>query len=314
LPRLISISIYAVWIFLICIYFSIQASVYANDLPGYREKLVDYFSKDSLPKTNDVTVIIPFEYKQSTLFAPSIFHLLDSVAGILAANDLITFSILGYSYFDEGNDYVCYWLSHDRADAVKSYIIGRGIDSSRLLLTEGRSSLRSRLLYARSARVDYHHTAEIILNYPIPKPAPTIADTDGDGIADTEDSCATVYGYPELNGCPNKNAIIPFEPGESYLSAGTYRVMDSLVNILRKDSRIVISIEGHAYKTECVETICERMAAERADIVKRYLLSRLIAASRIKEVKSMGKARPLNAGRNPEEIARNSRAEVYLHN
>ena len=39
-------------------------------------------SKDSLPKTNDVTVIIPFEYKRSTLYAPGLFRLMDSVSEI----------------------------------------------------------------------------------------------------------------------------------------------------------------------------------------------------------------------------------------
>ena len=300
-------------IFLIGICFFIHGTFYANSIHGYRKPLV-HSSIDSLPKTNDVTVIVPFDYKQSTLYMPPVFQLLDSIAGILAANDSISFSILGYSYFSEGNDYVCYWLSQDRADAVRAYILGRGIDSTRILRFEAMSSVRSIQLHASSAPIDYHHTAEVILHYPIPKPPPPIPDTDADGIIDTEDSCVTEYGYRQFNGCPNRNAIIiPFEPGQTYLSAGTYKVMDSLVSLLRKDPQILITIEGHAYKTECVESLCEAMGTDRAEIVKRYLLTRRIAASRIREIKTLGKVRPLNAGRNPEEIARNSRAEVYLH-
>ena len=90
-------------------------------------------ARDSLPKTIDVTVVVPFEYKQSSLNYAYTFKVMDSVAEILLDNDSITFSIDGYSYFDEGNDYVCYWLSFNRALAVKTYVLGRGVDSARLL-------------------------------------------------------------------------------------------------------------------------------------------------------------------------------------
>lgn len=268
---------------------------------------------DSLPKTNDVTVVIPFEYKQSTLYAATLFSLMDSVAEILQHNDSITFSILGYSYFDEGNDYVCYWLSNNRALAVKTYIVGRGIDSNRIINLEARGSRRSILRQAKQQPVAFNCTAEIILKYPVPSPLPPKPDADGDGIPDGEDSCASIYGYPELNGCPDKNAIIvPFEPGQSSLYSATYKVMDSIISILKKDHNISISIQGHAYKSEGVESLTDRLARDRAVIVRRYLLSRLISAHRIKELKSLGKTRPLNAGRNPREIALNSRAEIHL--
>ena len=270
-------------------------------------------STDSLPKTNDVTVVIPFEYKRSTLYAPSLFRLMDSVAEILQHNDSITFSIFGYSYFDEGNDYVCYWLSNNRALAVKTYIAGRGIDSNRIVNLEARGSRHSILRQAKQQPIAFNCTAEIILKYPVPSLLPPKADADADGIPDAEDSCASQYGYPELNGCPDKNAIIvPFEPGQSSLFSATYKVMDSIISILRKNHSIKISIEGHAYKSEGVESLTDRLARERAVMVRRYLLSRLISPQRIKELKSLGKTRPLNAGRNPREIARNSRAEIYL--
>lgn len=235
------------------------------------------------------------------------------MAEVLRQNDSVTFTIKGYSYFDEGNDYVCYWLSKNRALAVKAYIVGRGIDSTRLVTLEPMSSRRSVLRLANREPVAFHCTAEIILHYPLPVPLPPVPDGDEDGIPDSEDSCISEYGYPELNGCPDRNAIIiPFVPGQSSLYDATYQVMDSVISIMRKDKSISITIEGHAYHREGVETFTDRLANERAAIVKKYFLSRHIDAQRIRPLKSLGRSRPLNAGKNPLEIARNSRAEVRL--
>lgn len=270
---------------------------------------------DSVPKTNDVTVIIPFEYKQSSLNYTSTFKLIDSVAEILLADTLITLSINGFSYFDEGSNNICYWLSLNRALAVKYYVLGRGVDSARLMSLKGLSSLRSKQRRVKHEPVEFNCTAEIILNYPIPPPPLPIADMDEDGIADAEDSCRNEYGDKAHNGCPNKNAIIvPFEPQESSLISQTYRVLDSVVNILRNNPELSISIEGHAYNKEGVNSVCEKLSMERADIVKRYLLTRRVGAARIESIKSFSNLRPINAGRNPWEIARNSRAEILLIN
>jgi hypothetical protein len=57
---------------------------------------------DSLPKYNDSTVIIPFEYQQSSLNYSYTFRRMDSVANILLQDDSIKLSIDGYSYFSEG--------------------------------------------------------------------------------------------------------------------------------------------------------------------------------------------------------------------
>ncbi|MEO6721869.1 MAG: OmpA family protein [Ferruginibacter sp.] len=277
------------------------------------------FSKphtDTLPKSNDVIVIIPFEYKQSSLNFTSTFRLMDSVADVLSKNDSVTLTINGYSYLDEGSNYICYWLSYNRALAVKTYVLGRGIDSSRVIKMEAKSKKRSVIRRVKNEPVDFNCTAEIVLNYPIPLPPVAIKDKDEDGIADDKDSCVNDYGEAALNGCPNKDAIIvPFEPGFSSLFSTTYSVMDSVISILRKDPTISLAIEGHAYQGEGVETLCDKLAKERADIVRRYLLTRRIPPARITRIKDFGNTRPLNAGRNPWEQARNSRAELFLlHN
>lgn len=268
---------------------------------------------DTFPKTLDSTVIIPFDYKQSTLNYTATFRTIDSVAILLNADTAIRFSVFGYSHFDEGNDYVCYWLSRDRADAVKSYLFGRGADSMRMRTIKALSKARSLTTGYQDEPVYYNHTTEIVLHYPIPPPPVNINDMDGDGIEDKQDSCASDYGYPNLNGCPDRNAIIiPFDEGQSAIMSAAFKVMDSVVQLLKNNASLSLIIDGHAYRTEGVQSLCDRIANERADIVKRYLLTRQIDAARIISIKSFSNSRPLNAGRNPWEIARNYRAELHL--
>lgn len=268
---------------------------------------------DTLPQTNNDTVVIPFEYKQSALYHPFTFKAIDSVIDILLKNELVTLSIDGYAHVDEGSDSICYYLSLDRALVIRDYVLGRGIDSSRIISLKGLGNLRSIHIKTNKQVFEFNCRAEIMLYYPLPPIKTEIPDKDGDGITDSEDKCPDEYGDKAHNGCPNKDAIIvPFETQQSSLYSMTYNVLDSVIAILRNDPSITISIEGHAYKDEGIKTLCDRLAKERADIVRRYLLTRRIAGSRIDSVKSFGNLRPLNAGKNPQEIARNSRVEIFL--
>ena len=268
---------------------------------------------DSLPKTNKDTVVIPFEYKQSALYQPFTLLAIDSVINILLKNDSVTLTINGYAHVDEGTDSICYYLSLNRALVIKDYVLGRGVDSSRIFSLKGWGHFRSFNRKTNNEILKYNCRAEIMLNYPIPPPPPLFLDKDEDGIADSEDKCPEEYGELINGGCPNKDAIIvPFDVQQSSLNTITYRVLDSVIMLLLNDPAISISIDGHAYKKEGNKSVCDRLSGERADIVKNYLLSRHITGARINSVKSLGYAHPITAGRNPAEIARNSRAEIFL--
>ena len=308
------------WLILL-FYILNYSSAFATDLYGLSEMAPESPNEpyqlnsliDSLPKTIDDTIVVPFEYKQSSLNYRSTFKLIDSAIKILLANDSITFSIDGYSYVEEATENICYWLSFNRALAVKEYMVGQGVDSTRLIAFIGRGNLRSIHRKVKRLPVKYNYTAEIILNYPIPPPAFKIPDMDEDGIPDEQDSCRSEFGYADRNGCPDRNAIIvPFELQLSSLFSLTYKVLDSIVVILQNDPSLLIAIEGHADKKEGVKSVCNRLAKERADIAKNYLLSRQIDPLRIETVKSASYLHPLNAGRNSWEISRNARAEIRL--
>ena len=272
-----------------------------------------YLPGDSLPLTIKNTVVIPFEFKQSALFQLFTFKAIDSVVDILLKNDSVKISIEGYAHVEEGIDSICYYLSLNRALVIRDYVLGRGVDSSRIKSLTAFGNIRSLHRKPDAQMIEYNCRAEIIMVYPVPPPKPVILDKDEDGIADNEDACPDEYGELALKGCPRDAIIVPFEPQQSSLYSIAYNVLDTVINILKKDPSLTITIEGYAYKKEGVENYCNRLAKDRADIVREYILSRLIADSRVNTVKSKDNLRPLNAGKNPKEISRNSRAEIYLN-
>ncbi len=265
------------------------------------------------PDTEKDTVLIRFDYKQSAIYHTFTFDVLDSVINILKTHKVVTISIDGYAYKDEGSDTICYYLSLNRALFIQTYILGRGVDSSQILTVTGHG--KSKPLYKGTDKDGFkiNCRAEITLNYP-PKPKKiVVSDRDRDGIADESDKCPDEFGYAEKEGCPNRNfVIVPFDVQQTNLFTSSYKVLDSVVSILSGNPSLTISIEGHAYKTEGISSVCDRLSSERAQIVKNYFLSRRIDISRISSVKSFGLNRPLNAGNTPEEVQRNSRTEIYL--
>ena len=262
------------------------------------------------PKTNDTTVI-RFDYKQSALFHAFTFAAIDSIVDILKKNNAVTLSIDGYAYKDEGTDTICYWISLNRALFIQTYILGRGIDSARIIAVNAFGKTRQQLKVKDKDGLTVNCRAEILVNYPPPPKKIELLDSDEDGITDNADRCPDVFGYTENTGCPDSNSVIvPFAIQEAALYSMTYKVLDSVIAVLRENPSYNINIGGHANKTEGINAFCEGLAAERADMVRLYLLSRQLNGSRIKSIRSYGSSRPLNPGKNPLQILANARAEI----
>lgn len=284
----------------------------AQTVPVRIGKLPASLNISKSPSVNSGLIIIPFEYRQSALNVPHTFMVIDSVVNLLFKNKSITLSVFGYAHFEEGNDTINKYLALDRALFVRDYILGRGVNEDRLLLIKGMGATKS-----GNSDVDKNgHSqicrAELIVNYP-PPPPPIIYDRDEDGIADSTDACADEFGYPEKNGCPDKDAIIiPFENNGSWLASKSYSALNNVVKILLENPLYNIKIEGHAYKTEGINKVCNILAAERAIMVKQYFLSRNIMAKRITSIESFGNRRPINPGKNLHQILLNDRAQVFL--
>ena len=261
-------------------------------------------------KINDTTVI-RFDYKQSALFHAFTFAAIDSIVDILKKNKAVTLSIDGYAYKDEGTDSICYWISLNRALFIQTYILGRGIDSARIIAVNAFGKTKQQLKVKDKDGLTVNCRAEILVNYPPPPKKIELFDRDEDGITDNADRCPDVFGYAENTGCPDSNSIIvPFAIQEAALYSMTYKVLDSVIAVLKENPSYSINIGGHANKTEGINTFCEALAAERADMVRLYLLSRQLNGSRIKSIRSYGSSRPLNPGKNPLQILANARAEI----
>ena len=256
------------------------------------------------------TLVIPFEFKQSALYQPVTMKMMDSVSEILLLNDSITLSIDGYSHQDEGNDTITKYLSLNRALFVKTYILGRGIDTSRFISIT--SYGKTRQLYQGTINMGIGNCRAVIkLNYPPPRKP--LSDRDGDYILDSLDNCPDVYGQKALQGCPDSAIIVPFEREQAHLHAITYRVLDSVVSVLKIYPSYTLTITGHAFPLEGTRSVNARLANDRLSMVKEYLLSRYIALSRMELIESLGTSKPITAGRDSKEIVRNCRVEIFLN-
>lgn len=290
-------------------------SVFAGELVDkqqLRNKTVNQFIQ-SPPQRID-TIVIRFEYKQSALFHKFTLETLDSIIRILLLDTNITLSIDGYAYKDEGSDTVCYYLSLNRVLFIQTYVLGRGVALTRInsLKAYGRTRQKYRNKDANGLWVNCR--AELRLVYPPPTRKKDFFDKDEDGIADDEDKCPDIFGLIDFEGCPDSGAIVvPFAIADWGLTPITYNVLDSVSKLLRENPELTISIDGHANLAEGSYALCMKLAAERAEIVKNYLLSRQVNRSRILEMKSYGISRPANAAKNPQQILKNARAEIRLN-
>jgi len=290
----------------------ILSQLKAQIVPVRIGKAASQLNISQRPSTDSGLIIIPFEYRQSALYVPHTFMVIDSVVNLLFKNEGITLSIFGYAHFEEGNDTINKYLALDRALFVRNFILGRGVNEDRLLLIKGMGATKSGNSIDDKNGHSVNSRAELILNYP-PPPPPIIYDRDEDGVADTTDACADEFGYAEKNGCPDKDAIIiPFENYGAWLASKSYSALNNVIKTLQENPLYSIRIEGHAYKTEGVNSVCTALAAQRASMVVQYFLSRNILTKRITTVESFSNRRPINTGKNPEQILSNARAQVFL--
>ncbi len=261
------------------------------------------------------TIVIRFDYKQSALFQSYTLDALDSIIDLLLKNKKIMISIDGYAYRDEGTDTICYYLSLNRALFIQTYMLGRGVDSSRISSIRAYGKTRQKYINKDKDGLMVNCRAELRIVYPIPPEMVVEPDRDKDGVVDKIDKCPDVFGYKDNDGCPaNNRVIVPFPVEEATLYSKTYKVLDSVIDLLNQDPSLYINIDGHAFIAEGASSVTNKLAMERAEIVKQYLFSRFISSSRILSVKSYGTSRPVNTGDNPLAIIKNARVEITLIN
>lgn len=103
---------------------------------------------------------------------------------------------------------------------------------------------------------------------------------------------------------------VNFGQGSSVLVESSFESLDDLVDMLNESSQMTIQLEGHT-DFRGSPTANLKLSQDRVDAVKKYLVGKGIAESRI-ATKAFGGSQPLSRANTPEARARNRRVEVRI--
>lgn len=149
-------------------------------------------------------------------------------------------------------------------------------------------------------------------------------DRDGDGIPDDEDDCPDVFGVPENRGCPeegrkvvvtkDKIVIIDkvhFETAKATIRPDSFSILNEVAEVLEENQHIgKLRIEGHTDSRGRL-AFNERLSQQRADSVRKYLIDKGIAPSRL-SAKGYGPSTPIDSNETAEGRAENRRVEFTI--
>ncbi|WP_372474009.1 thrombospondin type 3 repeat-containing protein [Capnocytophaga sp. ARDL2] len=146
-------------------------------------------------------------------------------------------------------------------------------------------------------------------------------DMDGDGVPDKDDECPSVAGPASNKGCPEVKAetikklndygkVILFNTGKFTFQQSSYKVLDSMAEIMKEFPNAKFAIEGHTDSTGS-DKINQPLSANRANAVKEYLISKGISANRLTS-EGFGSSKPVDTNATAAGRANNRRTEVRL--
>jgi len=88
--------------------------------------------------------------------------------------------------------------------------------------------------------------------------------------------------------------------------------LDEVVEILKQNPELKLSIEGHTSNDGSYEANM-KLSEQRADRVKNYLITKGIDSNRLQS-EGFGPNKPLNKGKTLAELALNRRVELKVSN
>ena len=151
-------------------------------------------------------------------------------------------------------------------------------------------------------------------------PAP---DSDGDGVPDATDRCPNEPGVPDRQGCPEPASPpakeerlslagrkLVFPVGVAEIQEDGARTLDEVVELLKSRPGVSLRIEGHTDNTG-PELLNKTLSQERAEAVRRYLIQRGVAGSRL-EARGYGPSRTIASNDTPEGRSENRRVEFIV--
>ncbi len=148
-----------------------------------------------------------------------------------------------------------------------------------------------------------------------PEPASAPLDGDSDGVFDTVDQCLdTGPGIPvDDTGCDVFGGVIAgvnFESGSAQLTAGAQGVLDNVASVLGDYPDISVRIDAHTDNSGDARSNLE-LSRQRAISVARYLVTRNVAATRLKP-RAFGESQPMTSNATREGRAQNRRVEFSI--
>lgn len=151
------------------------------------------------------------------------------------------------------------------------------------------------------------------------------ADNDGDSIPDAADKCPAqaenINNYQDSDGCPDEPpakvaqftgaiAGIAFATGSDKLTAGSSKVLDKAVAVLKEYPDVHLEVQGHTDNTGDAAKNRD-LSRRRAESVKAYFVKKGIAADRL-EATGFGPDRPVADNATAAGRAKNRRVEFRV--
>jgi outer membrane protein OmpA-like peptidoglycan-associated protein len=122
------------------------------------------------------------------------------------------------------------------------------------------------------------------------------------------DTLNQTQSIPDIISLPNVN----FETNKAILKEGSFKSLDQLAELMKRNKDMTIIIEGH---TDSVGNPRDNLilSQNRADAIKTYLVSKGIEGGRIKAV-GYGDTKPAGSNKTEEGRMLNRRVEVRVEN
>jgi outer membrane protein OmpA-like peptidoglycan-associated protein len=144
-------------------------------------------------------------------------------------------------------------------------------------------------------------------------------DKDGDGVSDKDDHCPNVAGNIANKGCPEiaKEDVkkitqiasrIYFETNSDKIKTVSMIRLDELIDLLKKYDAANLSIEGHT-DDKGDDAYNLTLSQKRADAVKKYLIAKGIAESRLTSI-GYGETKPIADNKTSMGRTKNRRVEL----
>jgi len=224
-------------------------------------------------------------------------------------------------------------ISHNRADAVREYLIRGGIDSDRLTAQGYGDNVP--LADPRGDDAEGNLRVELsIVEGTSPRPG-CAPDTDGDGRFDAIDRCREhpedYDGFEDTDGCPEDGEgevhlncdrfegldAIEFEDGSYDIPESATPILDQVAAILLSIPGLTIEVQGHSGlppdhgDSPIVDALMFELAENRAQAIRHYLIEAGIEDSSIRAL-GYGNMMPIADPTTEEGQEINRRIEIVV--